>query len=187
MYPPNPPPDNMDASPLLTHSIADHLLRSRRLLRRPPPPLRGAAARLLRRASGRRMMLREPSVRVRETAAEQLEERQSDWAYSMPIILLDVVWNLAFVVIAAVVLCLSVRETPDVPLRMWIIGYAMQCLFHVSCVFMEFKRRSSGGEIEGGFSDSSSGSDVVGGGEDSDSFLSSQSRNHGETTRHAII
>nr|GEX71515.1 E3 ubiquitin-protein ligase At1g63170-like [Tanacetum cinerariifolium]GEX71524.1 E3 ubiquitin-protein ligase At1g63170-like [Tanacetum cinerariifolium] len=47
------------------------------------PSLRGAA-RFLRRASSRRM-LREPSMRVRESAAEQIEERQSDWAYSRPV------------------------------------------------------------------------------------------------------
>ncbi|KAK3194872.1 hypothetical protein Dsin_026182 [Dipteronia sinensis] len=56
-------------------------------------------------------MLREPSVRVRETAAEQLEERQSDWAYSKPIIVLDVLWN-------------------------WPL-YA----FHVLCVYFEYNRR----------------------------------------------
>ncbi|KAK6260739.1 zinc finger protein [Theobroma cacao] len=136
------PSDEVDTSPLLTHSIADHLLRSRRLLRRPPPPLSGAAARLLRRASSRRLMLREPSVRVRETAAEQLEERQSDWAYSKPIIVLDILWNMAFVVMAVVVLGLSLEEKPTVPLRLWISGYGLQCLFHVACVVVEYKRRN---------------------------------------------
>lgn len=138
--PTSPPSDEVDTSPLLSHSIADHLLRSRRLLRR--PPLRGAAARLLRRASSRRMMLREPSVRVRETAAEQLEERQSDWAYSKPIIVLDVLWNMAFVAMAVVVLGLSLEEKPDVPLRLWISGYGLQCLFHAACVLVEYKRRN---------------------------------------------
>ncbi|KAK4848152.1 hypothetical protein QYF36_009818 [Acer negundo] len=179
MYPPNTPPETVDASPLLTNSIADHLLRSRRLLRRPPPPLRGAAARILRRASGRRMMLREPSVRVRETAAEQLEERQSDWAYSKPIIVLDVLWNLAFVVIAVVVLGLSIEERPDVPLRLWIVGYALQCLFHVSCVFVEYKRR--GGEArENGFGDLGSGSGSEGG--DSDYYGPELPQNEDETS-----
>ncbi|KAJ9188376.1 hypothetical protein P3X46_003739 [Hevea brasiliensis] len=140
----SPTSDSVDTSPLLTRSIADHLLRSRRLLRRPPQPLRGAAARLLRRASSRRMMLREPSFRVRENAAQQLEERQSDWAYSRPIIVLDVLWNLAFVVIAAVVLGLSVKEEPEVPLRLWIIGYGLQCVFHIACVIFEYRRRLSG-------------------------------------------
>ncbi|XP_021280905.1 E3 ubiquitin-protein ligase At1g63170 [Herrania umbratica] len=148
MHPANAPAptsltsDEVDTSPLLTHSMADHLLRSRRLLRRQPPPLSGAAARLLRRASSRRLMLREPSVRVRETAAEQLEERQSDWAYSKPIIVLDILWNMAFVVIAVVVLGLSLEEKPTVPLRFWISGYGLQCLFHVACVVVEYKRRN---------------------------------------------
>ncbi|XWS46032.1 hypothetical protein CRYUN_Cryun14cG0030000 [Craigia yunnanensis] len=138
----SPPSDGVDTLPLLTHSIAGHLLRSRRLLRRPPPTLRGAAARLLRRASSRRLMLREPSVRVRESAAEQLEERQSDWAYSKPIIVLDVLWNMAFVVMAVVVLGFSLEEKPDVPLRLWIYGYGLQCLFHVACVLIEYKIRN---------------------------------------------
>ncbi|XVE77072.1 hypothetical protein DITRI_Ditri13aG0032300 [Diplodiscus trichospermus] len=134
--PTSSPLDEVDTSPLLTHSLAG------RLFRRPPTPLRGAAARLFRRASSRRLMLREPSVRVRETAAEQLEERQSDWAYSKPIIVLDVIWNMAFVVMAVVVLGLSLEEKPNVPLRLWILGYALQCSFHVACVLLEYKRRN---------------------------------------------
>ncbi|XVF73262.1 hypothetical protein PTKIN_Ptkin12aG0187800 [Pterospermum kingtungense] len=140
--PTSPPSNTVDTSPLLSHSMAGHLLRSRRLLRRPPPPLRGVAARLLRRASSRRLMLREPSVRVRETAAEQLEERQSDWAYSKPIIALDILWNMAFVVMAVVVLGLSLHEKPTVPLRLWISGYGLQCLFHVACVVVEYRSRN---------------------------------------------
>ncbi|KAK4847093.1 hypothetical protein QYF36_025465 [Acer negundo] len=45
IYPPSTPPEKVDVSLLLTLSIADHLLQSRRLLHRPPPPLRGAAMR----------------------------------------------------------------------------------------------------------------------------------------------
>ncbi|XP_022769706.1 E3 ubiquitin-protein ligase At1g63170-like [Durio zibethinus] len=138
----SPPSETVDTSPFLTHSITDHLLRSRRLLRRPPPPLRGAAARLLRCASSRRLMLREPSVRVREAAAEQLEERQSDWAYLKPIIALDILWNVAFVVMAVVVLGLSLEEKPIVPLRLWISGYGLHCLLHVACVVVEYRRRN---------------------------------------------
>ncbi|KAE8697562.1 E3 ubiquitin-protein ligase [Hibiscus syriacus] len=138
----SPPSDGVDASPLLTYSISDHLLRSRRLLRRRPPPLRGVAARLLRRASSRRLMLREPSVRVRETAAEQLEDRQSDWSYSKPVIILDIIWNLTFVVMAVVVLGLSHEEEPTVPLRLWVSGYGLQYLFRVACVIVQYKIRN---------------------------------------------
>ncbi|KAK9984440.1 hypothetical protein SO802_033965 [Lithocarpus litseifolius] len=98
------------------------------------------AARFLRQASSRRVM-REPSMMVRETAAEQLEERQSDWAYSKPVVILDVLWNLAFVVVAATVLFLSRYEAPSMPLRIWILGYAIQCLLHMACVCVEYRRR----------------------------------------------
>ncbi|KAJ8650182.1 hypothetical protein MRB53_003205 [Persea americana] len=128
----------IDLTPLLgslTHGRDDDRSRS------PPrrPSLRGAA-RFLRRASSRRIM-REPSMLVRERAAEQLEERQSDWAYSRPVVVLDVLWNLAFVVVAVVVLVSSREETPTMPLRLWILGYAMQCLLHMVCVCVEYRRR----------------------------------------------
>ncbi|XP_052194398.1 E3 ubiquitin-protein ligase At1g12760-like [Diospyros lotus] len=116
-------------------------LAGRRLVRR-TPSLRGAA-RFLRRASSRRM--REPSMRVREAAAEQIEERQSDWAYSRPVVVLDLLWNLAFVGVAAAVLVVSRKESPSVPLRLWIIGYALQCLVHMVCVSVEYNRRRGGG------------------------------------------
>lgn len=87
------------------------------------------------------MMLREQSVRVRENAAEQLEERQSDWAYSKPVLVLDMLWNLAFVGVGLAVLVLSLKESPVVPLRLWVIGYVAQCLFHMGCVIVEFRKR----------------------------------------------
>jgi hypothetical protein len=148
---PSPTEAALDTSPLLGHSISDNLLRSRRLIRRSAPPQLRGAARLLRRASGRRMMLREPSVRVRENAAEQLEERQSDWAHSKPVVVLDILWNLAFVGLGLAVLGLSVKERPVVPLRLWVAGYVSQCLFHVTCVIMEYRKRREArlGESEG--------------------------------------
>lgn len=101
--------------------------------------LRGAA-RFLWRASNRRMM-REPSVLVRETAAEQVEERQSDWAYSRPVVFLDILWNMAFVVVDIGVLVMSQEERPTMPLRLWITGYALQCVLHMICVSVEYRRR----------------------------------------------
>lgn len=141
-------------------------------MRRPRQHLRGAA-RFLRRASGRRMMLREPSVRVRETAAEQLEERHSDWAYSKPVVVLDLLWNAAFAGVGIAVLCLSAEEEPSMPLRLWISGYALQCVFHMVCVTVEYNRRQrndsvgldseeasrGGGWESGGDLNSGSGSD----------------------------
>ncbi|CAK9864474.1 unnamed protein product [Sphagnum jensenii] len=98
------------------------------------------AARYLRRAGSRRIM-REPSMLVRESAAEELEERQSDWAYSRPVVVLDLIWNLAFVQVALAVLTLSKEERPRTPLRVWVLGYALQCILHMLCVCCEYRRR----------------------------------------------
>ncbi|GAV85579.1 zf-RING_2 domain-containing protein [Cephalotus follicularis] len=145
MHATNPPSaDAVDRSPLLTHSLADHLLRSRRLLRRPPRPFSAVASRLLWRASSRRLMFRGPSVTVRETVTEQLRPRQGSWAYSMTVTVLDVMWNLAFVAVAVVVLGMSSEEKPRVPLRLWVFGYELQCLIHVVCVVVDYKRRRQG-------------------------------------------
>ena len=96
----------LDSAPLLGGATGGGSRRRGGALRR--PSLRGAA-RLLRRG-GRRAM-REPSVLVREAAAEHLEERQADWAYSRPVVALDLLWNLAFITVAAVVLVLRGTRT----------------------------------------------------------------------------
>ncbi|XP_045831373.1 E3 ubiquitin protein ligase RIE1 [Trifolium pratense] len=93
---------------------------------------------LLGRAAGRRG----PSVLVRETAARELEERRADWGYSKPVVALDMSWNMAFVVVSAVMLFCTVDEHPNTPIRVWIIGYALQCLVHVVLVWLEYHRRS---------------------------------------------
>ncbi|KAL3517112.1 hypothetical protein ACH5RR_024014 [Cinchona calisaya] len=126
--------DRVDTTPFL----GDQSFRNRPYLRR-PPSLRGAA-RFLSRASSRRLM-RETSMRVREAAAEQIEERQSDWAYSKPIVVLDLLWNFAFVVVSISVLIISRNESPSTPLRLWVVGYALQCLLHMVCVCLEYKKR----------------------------------------------
>ncbi|CAL5433002.1 unnamed protein product [Camellia sinensis] len=140
-------PDNtLDSSPLLNSAAANND-RGRRYLRRQSL---SEAARFLRRASSRRMM-REPSMLVRETAAEQLEERQSDWAFSKPVVVLDMIWNFAFVAVTVAVLVLSRNESPSMPLRLWIVGYSLQCVLHMVCVFVEYRsrrrRRSAAGVV----------------------------------------
>ncbi|XP_072957125.1 E3 ubiquitin-protein ligase At1g12760-like isoform X1 [Typha angustifolia] len=161
MASPRSPSSAVDPSPLLASRSGD----DRRGLFGRRPSLRGAA-RLLRRVSSRRMM-REPSMLVRENAAEQLEERQTDWAYSRPVVLLDILWNLAFVTVAAGILVLSREENPSKPLRVWIAGYALQCVLHVICVCIEYRRRQlpleDAGEVEevGSGSGRSSGSDLM--------------------------
>jgi len=130
--PPSPVP--VDPVPFLPHS--------RRVTRR--APLR-TAARFFRRASGRRLMLGEASVRVREAAAAEVEERQSEWAYSRPVVAVDVLWNAAFLVIGASVLWFGAAEEPSVPLRTWIVGYLVQGVVHSLCVLVEFRRRTMSG------------------------------------------
>ncbi len=98
------------------------------------------AVRYLRRA-GSRGLNRQPSRQVRESATAHLEERQNDWAYSRPVVLLDLLWNLAFLLVATAVVILSRDERPEVPLRLWIVGYALQCIVHMLCVSLEYRRR----------------------------------------------
>ncbi|PSR91037.1 E3 ubiquitin protein like [Actinidia chinensis var. chinensis] len=95
-------------------------------------------AALLGRATGRRG----PSMLVRETAARELDERRADWGYSKPVVALDMMWNLAFVVVSVVMLICTVNEKPNVPIRVWICGYALQCLVHVVLVGLEYRRRN---------------------------------------------
>lgn len=112
-------------------------------------------ARTIRQASGRRLM-REPSMRVRETATEQLEERRSDVAYSKPVVYLDMIWNFVFVTVACVVLVLSWKETPSTPLRLWILGYCLQCAVHMVCVCVEYRKRHGPRSLPGEVTDGSS-------------------------------
>ncbi|CAN6908806.1 unnamed protein product [Brassica oleracea var. botrytis] len=86
--------------------------------------------------------MREPSMVVREAAAEQLEERQSDWGYSKPIVVLDIVWNLAFVSVAEAIMVMARNEHPIMPLRVWLLAYALQCVLHMVCVLVEYRRRN---------------------------------------------
>ncbi|XP_042474515.1 E3 ubiquitin protein ligase RIE1-like [Zingiber officinale] len=108
-----------------------------------PPPPQGSASRTSRVVSilGRAAGHRRPSMLVRETAALQLEERRANWAYSRPVVALDIAWNLVFSAVAVAVLGATACERPSVPLRLWIAGYAVQCVFHVFLVWSEYRLR----------------------------------------------
>lgn len=80
---------------------------------------------------------------VRETAARELDQRRVDWGYSWPVVALDMVWNAAFVVVSVVMLACTVNERPNTPIRLWICGYAAQCLVHVVLVWLEYRRRTA--------------------------------------------
>ena len=80
---------------------------------------------------------------VRESAVEQLEERQNDWADSKSVVVLDFVCNFAFVSVDAFVIVLSSDEKSNTPLRVLIIGYGLQCVMHMFCVCVEYRKRSN--------------------------------------------
>ncbi|XAR57505.1 hypothetical protein NMG60_11025670 [Bertholletia excelsa] len=77
-----------------------------------------------------------------------------DCGYSKPFIVLDVIWNLAFVLVSLFVLLTTIREKPVTPLRVWISGYALQCLLHVAYVFIRHLRgnQADAGLGQDGFS-----------------------------------
>ncbi|XP_038688882.1 E3 ubiquitin-protein ligase At1g63170-like isoform X2 [Tripterygium wilfordii] len=66
----------------------------------------------------------------------------NDHHYSRPIVVLDVIWNLAFVAVSVLVLLSSIKERPSTPLRVWVCGYAFQCLLHLGFVYFEFRSRN---------------------------------------------
>ncbi|KAL5555922.1 hypothetical protein UlMin_038158 [Ulmus minor] len=51
--------------------------------------------------------------------------------------------NTAFVVVSVVMLIISADERPNMPIRLWICGYAFQCLVHVVLVGLEYRRRNT--------------------------------------------
>ncbi|CAN4095253.1 unnamed protein product [Withania somnifera] len=115
------------------------------------------AIRVFQRASTRTgLMMREPS--------DELNYSQINWAYSKPVVIIDLLWNFVYVIAAVLVLVLSRNEVPEMPLRVWIVGYSLLCLLHVVCVLLEYRRRrgygqsSFAGEGFGSANESSSGS-----------------------------
>lgn len=77
---------------------------------------------------------------------ESIDGSTSDYAYSKPFVVLDLIWNLGFVLVSFFVLLCTVKEKPSSPLRVWISGYALQCLFHVGLVYYDYRRRINGSE-----------------------------------------
>lgn len=98
---------------------------------------------LLTRAASTTQRRGGASMLVRETAARELEDRRADWGYSKPVVALDIMWNLAFVIVSVVMLICTAKENPNVPIRVWVCGYALQCLVHVVLVWVEYNRRNS--------------------------------------------
>ncbi|KAI4348556.1 hypothetical protein L6164_009266 [Bauhinia variegata] len=64
-------------------------------------------------------------------------------SYSKPILVLDLLWNLAFVLVTAGVLLSTLTECPSTPLRHWLCGYAFECILHIGFVYFEYRRRTN--------------------------------------------
>lgn len=124
------------SSPTNFSSIAP-LLRNRQSLPSHSSPLAIILSRIVssQRRGGASML-------VRETAARELDERRADWGYSKPVVALDIMWNLSFVIASIVMLICTADENPTVPIRVWVCGYALQCLVHVILVWIEYKKRN---------------------------------------------
>ncbi|CAI9787486.1 unnamed protein product [Fraxinus pennsylvanica] len=71
-----------------------------------------------------------------------------DSLYSKPFVILDITWNLAFVLVSLFVLLTTVQENPSTPLRLWIGGYALQCLVRVGFVWAQYQRSSFDVRVE---------------------------------------
>ncbi|KAK1576628.1 hypothetical protein Q3G72_015374 [Acer saccharum] len=70
--------------------------------------------------------------------------------YSKPVVFLDVMWNLAFVVVSVVVMLLAIKERPSTPLRVWVSGYAFQCLLHVGILWFHYLTNKNSAAAGGG-------------------------------------
>ncbi|KAK9266553.1 hypothetical protein L1049_001597 [Liquidambar formosana] len=65
--------------------------------------------------------------------------------YWKSFLVLDLIWNLAFVLVSVIVLLSTFRERPLTPLRVWICGYASQCLLHVGLMYLKYLRKNQDG------------------------------------------
>ncbi|KAL2320591.1 hypothetical protein Fmac_029560 [Flemingia macrophylla] len=73
-----------------------------------------------------------------DCADRRSDDDDGDCAYSRAVLVLDMVWNLAFVAVTAAVLLSTLRESPTTPLRLWLSGYAFECVLHMAFVYLEF-------------------------------------------------
>lgn len=71
-----------------------------------------------------------------------VEDCGSSSRFFSPIVFLDAIWNMAFVVVAVIVIFSTFKEKPSTPLRVWVSGYALQCFLHVGFVFLEYRGKN---------------------------------------------
>ncbi|ONK54787.1 uncharacterized protein A4U43_UnF11330 [Asparagus officinalis] len=88
-------------------------------------------------AAARRAQSRAPRI----GGDSRWSERTADWAHSRRRGRSTSSWNSPFAVVSAVMIAVTLTERPNVPVRIWVVGYAVQCVVHVVLVWAEFRRR----------------------------------------------
>ncbi|XP_074309363.1 E3 ubiquitin-protein ligase At4g11680-like [Silene latifolia] len=81
---------------------------------------------------------------IREPAIRDME----DFAYSKKAVTVEIIVNIVIVLLSVVLLVCTAAENPNVPLRVWVAGYALHCLIHVSLVWFEYRRLARRRELE---------------------------------------
>lgn len=71
----------------------------------------------------------------------ELRSDSIDWTYTKHFVL-DVIWNLPFFLVSVCVLLLASNEKSSTALRVWISGYALQCLLRLGFTFAEYLTRN---------------------------------------------
>ncbi|XP_074306824.1 E3 ubiquitin-protein ligase At4g11680-like [Silene latifolia] len=71
----------------------------------------------------------------------------SNHSFTKSFVVLDVIWNMGFVLVSVFVLLSTFQEKPSSPLRVWVVGYALQCLLHVGSACHEFRCLSCSSSI----------------------------------------
>lgn len=71
----------------------------------------------------------------------ELRSDRIDWTYTKHFVL-DVIWNLPFFLVSVCVLLLASNEKSSTALRVWISGYALQCLLRLGFTFAEYLTRN---------------------------------------------
>ncbi|KAK1376980.1 putative Cleavage and polyadenylation specificity factor [Heracleum sosnowskyi] len=97
---------------------------------------------------------------VRQSATEYVMMRETTW---WPVIILRLIFNLAFIVASMCVMIASLHEAPPVHLRVWIVGYAIKCGVHGVIVGLECKRKWDRVWISGGDQISEAARDEISG------------------------
>ncbi|MFS7934857.1 hypothetical protein Hanom_Chr05g00396571 [Helianthus anomalus] len=79
---------------------------------------------------------------ITTNVALQLEDYREAWGYSLPVVVIKTLWNLAFVVVSFVTLFWITWEEDNAERRVWICGYSMLCVVNAVLVVLEYMRRN---------------------------------------------